>query len=76
MGCMAIKPQVKRMQKDLGEAAIVLRVSIHSEVGRTLTKRYNFEASPLFILFDPTGEEVWRGSQLPSKEYVLGIERE
>lgn len=73
---MAVEPQVKRLQKALGEAAIVLRVSIHSEIGHTLTKRYDFESSPLFILFDSTGTEVWRGNQLPSRESVLGIRTE
>lgn len=68
---MEAKPRVQRLARAVGNRADVIMVSIHSEVGRNLTERYDFEFSPLFILFDANGVEVWRGADVPSQRRVL-----
>ena len=69
---MAQKPLVDRLAKNLGESAAVLRVSIHDETGKNLSKRYGLRAVPLFIIFDAGGQEIWRGNVIPSRKRVLG----
>ena len=68
---MASEPAVNRLEDRLSERADMLRVSIHTEVGGQLAERYGFEYTPLFIVFDDQGAEIWRGSRVPSVEVVL-----
>ncbi len=68
---MAQKPVSDQLEADLGSRANMLRVSIHTEVGQTLAARYNFESTPLFVLLDAKGNEVWRGSSPPKPDQVL-----
>ena len=69
---MALEPTVKRLEDRLGERANMLRVSIHTEVGKQLGERYAFEFTPLFIVFDSQGDEIWRGGNVPSQEIIFG----
>jgi thioredoxin-related protein len=38
----------------------VIRLNVQEPVGQTLGRKYRFEFTPTFILFDRQGEEVWR----------------
>ena len=69
---MALDPSVNRLQDRLGDRADMLRVSIHTSVGKILAERYAFEFTPLFIVLDGQGHEIWRGSTVPSVDTVLG----
>ncbi len=69
---MAQKPVSERLEADLGDRANMLRVSIHTDVGRTLGERYGFESTPLYVVLDGKGSEIWRGSRAPSVRTVLG----
>jgi hypothetical protein len=69
---MALEPSVNRLEDRLGERADMLRVSIHTTVGSALADRYHFEYTPLFIVFDGQGDEIWRGSSVPALDTVLG----
>ena len=71
---MAQEPLVDRLADNLGESAEVLRVSIHTEIGRELGRRYGLRVVPSFVIFDGVGQEAWRGNIIPSKEKVLGQE--
>ena len=68
---MALEPSVQNLEDRLGDRADMLRVSIHTPVGRALAVRYDFEFTPLFIVLDGQGSEIWRGSGLPSTDTVL-----
>lgn len=68
---MALEPTVNGLEDRLGERADMLRVSIHTSVGEALADRYDFEFTPLFIVFDGQGDEIWRGGAVPSVETVL-----
>ncbi len=47
-------------------SATMLLVSIHTELGQQLGERYHFEFTPLFVMLDGQGREVWRGSRAPT----------
>ncbi len=68
---MALKPLVERLEASLGDRAAVLRVSIHTDLGKALGQRYNVEDVPLFILFDGQGNETKRIRTAPLVNDVL-----
>lgn len=39
---------------------IVIRLDIHSSVGRQFTAEYDFQYTPTFIFFNEQGVEQWR----------------
>ena len=69
---MALAPSVNGLDDRLGERADMLRVSIHTSIGKTLAERYDFEFTPLFIILDGLGREIWRGNTVPSVGIVPG----
>jgi hypothetical protein len=68
---MLQKPSADRLEAELGSRANMLRVSIHTDLGRQLGERYNFEAVPLFIIFGSDGNELARQSTAPAVSEVL-----
>jgi hypothetical protein len=68
---MAQKPIVEQLEADLGSRANVLRVSIHGDLGQELGVRFNFQSTPLFIVFDARGNERRRDGRAPSVAEVL-----
>jgi thiol-disulfide isomerase/thioredoxin len=62
LGCVALKPAVDRLEKELQEKLVVRRVDIQSDEGRQLVEQYRVEFTPTFILFDAAGKERWRGT--------------
>ncbi|MFN2144890.1 MAG: hypothetical protein ACK2T7_06030 [Anaerolineales bacterium] len=38
----------------------ILRVDVYTPAGRALSADYNSIGTPVFIFFDPEGNEVWR----------------
>ncbi|MCC7450798.1 MAG: hypothetical protein IT324_25510 [Anaerolineae bacterium] len=68
---MALKPLVERLEVDLGNRAAVLRVSIHTKLGKALGQRYTVEDVPLFILFNEQGKETKRIRTTPAISEVL-----
>ncbi len=68
---MAQKPVSDQLEADLGDRAVMLRVSIHNLLGQQLGERYHFESTPLFVVLNSQGREVWRGSRAPTVQRVL-----
>jgi len=62
LGCVAAKPMVDRLERDLRDKIVVWRVDVQSDEGRQLMKQYHIEFTPTFILFDVAGKERWRGT--------------
>ena len=66
------KPLVDGLERQLKGEALVIRVNIQEEVGRRLRERHKVRLVPTFILFNGSGEEVWRQSgQLPDRKRIL-----
>lgn len=72
--CLLVRPAVDVLVSDIRNDYNVMRINIHSEVGRQFRDAYGFSYTPEFILFDHEGNEVWRGHELPD-EATLSIAR-
>ena len=62
LGCVAMKPAVDRLEKELRGKLVVRRVNIQSAEGRKLASQYGIEVTPTFIFFDDVGREQWRSA--------------
>ena len=62
LGCVAMKPVVDRLEKEMRGQLVVRRVDIQSAEGRKLASQYGIEATPTFIFFDSAGREQWRSA--------------
>lgn len=69
-GCIAIEPFVDNLTSEIEDEFNVLRIDIHTDVGRELRRRYGFSYTPEFVLFDPDGGEVWRDHDLPNDDQL------
>ena len=72
-GCLAIRPVVDEYTERLTGTFNILRIDIHTEVGRALREQFRFSFTPEFILFNANGEEVWRGHTPPPEEQLSQI---
>ena len=73
--CLAQKPLVDRLVKQVQDDYDVLRVDIHTDFGRELRRQFEFAYSPEFVIFDADGVEVWRDHRVPDIEnFVLFTE--
>ncbi len=70
VGCIAARPVVDALVNDIQDRFNILRVDIHTELGRALRRRYGFSYSPEFVLFDAAGQEVWRSNKPPSADQI------
>jgi len=55
-----MKPVVDAVEEEFSGRMEVLRVDIHTEVGRVIANELDFQYTPTFIFFDETGNELWR----------------
>lgn len=65
-GCMSARPAVDALVSNMGDQFNILRIDIHTPVGREMRAIYGFTYSPEFVLFNPGGEEIWRSNSPPS----------
>lgn len=65
-GCITLQPIVNNLVSDIQTDFDILRVDIHTQVGRDLRQIYDFSFTPEFVLFNDNGEEVWRDHLPPS----------
>lgn len=76
-GCLAARPAVDSLVAEIDarfeDSFNILRVDIHTPFGRVLRERYGFSYTPEFILFDPSGQEVWRSHTPPSLTEVESL---
>lgn len=70
MGCIAARPVVDALVDDIQDRFNIMRVDIHTELGRAMRQRYGFSYSPEFVLFDAAGQEVWRSNRPPSADQI------
>ena len=55
-----MKPVVDRLENELNDRLIIIRLNIQEEVGRELAPVYGFRFTPTFIFIDGAGQELWR----------------
>ncbi|NDJ53709.1 MAG: hypothetical protein GYB68_11575 [Chloroflexi bacterium] len=58
VGCLATKPIVDQLEREVGERMRVIRLDIAKEPGRTLVEEYGVVLTPTFIQFDQYGNKV------------------
>ncbi len=66
-GCLAMNPAIIALADDIRADYNIVRVDIHTQTGQILTQELGFDVSPEFVLYSPTGEEIWRSNGLPTK---------
>jgi hypothetical protein len=58
--CLAAKPAVDGLQREMEGSAIVLRANIQSDAGSRLSQRYGVHVVPGFVVLAPSGRVVLR----------------
>ncbi len=60
MVCLAAKPVVDGLEREYEGEAFVVRVELSSAPGRELSRRYGIDTVPSFIVFDRSGDVVFK----------------
>ena len=58
------------LERDLGEQAQVLRVSVTDPTGGKLAQRYGVRSVPTFVLLDGNGEVVLTHVGIPNQDEI------
>lgn len=58
--CLAAKPTLDALERDLKDHLQVIRLDVASAAGRELGEQLDLRVTPTFILFDTAGREIWR----------------
>jgi hypothetical protein len=64
---------VRGLQSDLAGEVDVLLINIHDSVGSAVLDRFGFQTTPLYLIFDGAGSEVYRSGAIPDKNTVLAL---
>jgi len=65
------KPVVDGLERDLGERAQVLRLSVTDDVSAQLAARYGVRGVPTFVLLDGSGVLVLTQVGIPKREEII-----
>lgn len=65
------KPVVDGLERELGEEAHVLRLSVTNDVSARLAGRYGVRVVPTFVLLDGSGEVVLTQTGIPKREEIV-----
>ncbi len=60
MACLAVRPSVDGLEKELGDRVTFLRVDIGSEAGENIAAEVGVSSVPGFVAFDRDGKLVGR----------------
>jgi thiol-disulfide isomerase/thioredoxin len=60
VGCLRAEPVVDALEAEWGDDVQVVQLNINDESARELAATLDFRFTPTFILYTPSGEEVWR----------------
>jgi thioredoxin-related protein len=64
---------VDRIEEDLEGRAEVIRLSVMSDVGGALARRYGVRGVPTIIVFDGSGEVIYAEAGIPDREAIVGV---
>ena len=65
------KPVVDGLERELGERAQVLRLSVTDETSAQLAARFGVRAVPTFVLLDGDGEPILSQVGIPKREEIV-----
>ena len=65
-----MKPAVDRLEHELRNEYLILRIDAHSALGKTLRNEYATGSVPSFLLFGNAGEEIYRSHNVPNLEII------
>ena len=72
IACLRAKPDVDRLERELKDYFLVIRLDVGSSLGKTIRQKYQGGMVPTFIVFDERGNEVWRHSgSVPELDEIL-----
>lgn len=74
MACLAAKPIVNGIERDLEGTAEVVRIDLLSADGRAVARRYDVRAIPTLLIFDG-GDVVDRRTGIPDRDEVVTLVR-
>jgi len=60
MACIAAKPIVDGLEKELEGKLVVLRFDVQDPRHKDIVETYRVRGTPTFVLLDAGGAEVWR----------------
>lgn len=61
-GCLAARPAVDSLEREMGDRLRVVRLNVASAAGQELAIQLQVDnRTPSFVLLDPDGNELWRG---------------
>ena len=64
-----------RLEANLGDDFLVVRLNIHSDLGQYVFVKYRGRGVPAYIVFDKRGNEVWRQmGSVPSLDTILSLD--
>lgn len=69
-GCLALNPIVDELVTDIETDYNILRINIHTETGRSLRQELGFSFTPEFVLYDASGQEIWRDHIPPTMNII------
>ena len=74
IACLSIKPIVNRLESNLKDHFLMVRVSISSDLGQYLRTKYQCGIVPAVVLFDKHRNAVWTQSgRVPSSKTILSL---
>ena len=73
--CLSTKPAVDRLESNLEDDFLVVRLNVHSDLGKYVFVKYRGRAVPTYIVLDKRGNEVWRQTgSVPSLATILSLD--
>lgn len=73
MRCLAAKPIVNGIEKDLEGKAEVVRLNLLSREGREIARRYEVMGAPTLLVLDARGKVVYGKQGIPDRKAVVGL---
>ena len=64
-----------RLESNLEDDFLVVRLNVHSDLGKYVFVKYRGRAVPTYIVLDKRGNEVWRQTgSVPSLATILSLD--
>lgn len=76
MACLRAKPIVDGLAAEWGDQVQVVRLNVQEDSAQPLLAQLGFRLTPTFILFDATGQEIWRANGVPDANELKRLLRE
>ena len=74
VGCLAAKPDVDRLEKELKGKVKVIRLNIASDFGKQLKSKFEIGVVPGFVLVNAEGKEILkRTSREPTLQKIIDL---